>query len=53
MQMQDEIWERKQKARETYLRYSTAVLALMRQAGGYSKKERVERLYQNMHPDYR
>jgi len=52
LQLQDEIRDRKQKAGEAYLRYSTAVLSLMRRAGGYTEEERVERLYQNMHPDY-
>jgi len=52
LQLQDEIRERKQKTGEPYLRYSTAVLSLMRRAGGYSEEERVERLYQNMHPEY-
>jgi len=52
LQLQDEIRERKQKTGEASLRYSTAVLSLMRRAGGYTEEERVERLYQNMHPDY-
>jgi len=52
LQLQDEIRERKQKSGEAYLRYSTAVLSLMRRAGGYTEEDRVDRLYQNMHPDY-
>jgi len=52
LQLQDEIREQKEKTREAYLRYSTAVPSLMRRAGGYTEEEQVERFYQNMHPDY-
>jgi len=47
-----EIRERKQKAGVTYLRYSTAVLSFMHRAVGYTGEERLERLYQNIHPNY-
>ncbi|XP_011707937.1 PREDICTED: uncharacterized protein K02A2.6-like [Wasmannia auropunctata] len=52
VQLMNEIRERVHKPGEPYLKYATAVIALMRRAGGFSEEEQVEQLYQNLHPDY-
>lgn len=52
MQLRNEIRDRVHKTGETYLKYATSVLSLMRRAGGYSEEEKVEQLYHNLHPEY-
>lgn len=47
-----EIQGRYQRPGETYQAYSNAVLTMMRRAGGYTPRDRVEQLYENMDPDY-
>lgn len=46
------IQSRSQQQGETFQAYSTEILTMMRRAGGYSGKEQVEQVYENMDPDY-
>jgi len=47
-----EISGRSQRTGESFRAYSGAVLTMMRRAGGYSEREQLEQVYENMDPDY-
>lgn len=44
---------RYQKVDEPFMHYSTVMITLMRQAGGFSRAEQLEILYDNMYPEYK
>ncbi|KMQ86043.1 hypothetical protein RF55_15088, partial [Lasius niger] len=48
-----EIADRRQKANEKFAKYATEILTLMRRAGNYSRDEQLDRVYENMHPEYK
>ena len=48
-----ELLERRQKAGEKFAQYATVMMTLMRRAGGFSPAEQLERIYDNMHPEYK
>ena len=48
-----EIAERRQKINETFAQYVTVMMTLMRRAGGFTYEEQLDRIYENMHPDYK
>lgn len=48
-----EIQERRQGDGEEFRDFVTDMLTRMRRAGGYSKEDRLERLYENMHDEYK
>lgn len=48
-----EIQERRQGSDELFQKYATALLTLMRRAGGYTANDRLLRIHDNMHPDYK
>lgn len=50
-QLRREIQGRKQKTGETFTKYVTTVLTMMRRAGGYSEPDRLEQIYENADPD--
>ncbi|KMQ92284.1 hypothetical protein RF55_7755 [Lasius niger] len=45
--------DRRQKPGESFAKYATDLLTLMRRAGGFIRSEQLDRLYENMHPDYK
>lgn len=47
-----EIQGRYQRPGEPYQAYSNTVLTLMRRAGGYTPRDKVEQIYENLDPDY-
>ncbi|GAB1860673.1 hypothetical protein CAJAP_01752 [Camponotus japonicus] len=47
-----EIDGRRQLPGETFDKYAMTVLTMMRRAGGYTKQDQLEQLYENMNPDY-
>lgn len=48
-----EIMGRHQAGGEEFTRYSTVMMTLMRRAGGFSREEQLELIYDNMHPEYK
>ena len=48
-----EIYERRQKPGESYAKYSDALVTLMRRAGGYSRREKLDLVYQKLSAKYR
>lgn len=52
-QLRREIQGRRQKEGEPFTRYLTDVLTKMRRASGYKSLERIEQIYENMHPEYK
>jgi len=48
-----EIMGRYQKVDEPFMHYATVMMTLMRRAGGFSRAEQLETLYDNMHPEYK
>ncbi|KMQ86825.1 reverse ribonuclease integrase [Lasius niger] len=48
-----EITDRRQRSGEAFNKYATEMLTLMRRAGGFNREEQVDRLYENMSPDYK
>jgi len=50
--LRQEIEGRRQLTGETFDKYATAMLTMMRRAGGYTKQDQLEQLYENMNPDY-
>lgn len=52
-QLTREILSRTQKPNEQFKAYATEILTKMRRAGGFPADEQVERLYENMSPDYK
>lgn len=48
-----EVADRRQKPGELFAKYATDLLTLMRRAGGFIRDEQIERLYDNMHPEYK
>jgi len=52
-QLVREIQGRMQRPDEPFQKYATAMLTNMRRAGGFSQEEQIDRLYENMHPEYK
>jgi len=52
-QMVREIQGRMQRPDEPFQKYATAMLTNMRRAGGFSQEDQIDRLYENMHPEYK
>lgn len=50
-QLRREVHGRRQKAGEAFNKYATAVLTMMRRAGGYTQKEQLDQLYENADPE--
>lgn len=48
-----EIQERRQFPDETFDKYATALLTLMRRAGNFSPDEKIDRLYENLRAEYK
>lgn len=48
-----EIMGRHQKSTEKFAPYVTVMMTLMRRAGGYSREEQLDLVYENMHPAYK
>jgi len=48
-----EIMGRHQTSGEEFTRYSTVMMTLMRRAGGFSREEQLDLIYENMHPEYK
>jgi len=48
-----EIAGRRQNPGEKFAKYATDILTLMRRAGNYSRDEQLDRVYENMHPEYK
>ena len=48
-----EIMERRQKPGENFASYATVMMTLMRRAGGFPRPEQLERIYDNMNPEYK
>ncbi|EFN73159.1 hypothetical protein EAG_10222, partial [Camponotus floridanus] len=48
-----EIMGRHQASGEEFARYSTVMMTLMRRAGGFSREEQLDVVYENMHPEYK
>ncbi|KMQ88438.1 reverse ribonuclease integrase, partial [Lasius niger] len=51
--LRHEIADRRQKTNEKFAKYATEILTLMRRAGNYSRDEQLDRVYENMHPEYK
>ncbi|KMQ87188.1 reverse ribonuclease integrase [Lasius niger] len=51
-QIKREIQGRRQQSGESFSRYATALLTLMRRAGGFTAQEQTEQLYENLDPEY-
>lgn len=51
--LDDEIRLRTQGEDEPFRDFAVAILTLIRRRGGYSLQEKVDRMYQNMKPDYK
>ena len=45
--------DRRQKPGEKFAKYATDLLTLMRRAGGFTRGEQLDRLYDNMNPEYK
>ncbi|KMQ85218.1 reverse ribonuclease integrase, partial [Lasius niger] len=45
--------DRRQKPGEKFAKYATDLLILMRRAGGFTRGEQLDRLYDNMNPEYK
>ena len=52
-QLVREIQGRTQRADEPFQKYATAMLTNMRRAGKFSPEEQLDRLYENMNPEYK
>jgi len=52
-QLTREIQKRYQQPNETFDKYATAVLTMMRRAGGFTTEAQIEQLYDNMNPEYK
>lgn len=50
-QLQQQIQGRLQQEGESFGKYLTDIMTMMRRAGGFSRHEQVERIYDNMTPD--
>lgn len=48
-----EIQERRQLPDESFDKYATALLTIMRRAGGFSTDDKVDRLYENLRAEYK
>jgi len=48
-----EIMGRHQASGEEFTRYSAVMMTLMRRAGGFSREEQLELIYENMHSEYK
>ncbi len=48
-----EVQDRRQKPGETFEKYSTHIMTLMRRAGTFSREEMVDRVYENLRADYK
>ena len=48
-----EVTDRRQKPGEKFAKYATELLTLMRRAGGITREEQIERVYENMQPEYK
>ncbi|KMQ83460.1 hypothetical protein RF55_19996, partial [Lasius niger] len=48
-----EVTDRRQKPGEKFAKYATDLLTLMRRAGGFTRDEQIERVYENMQPEYK
>ncbi|EFN68998.1 hypothetical protein EAG_02564, partial [Camponotus floridanus] len=48
-----EILGKRQKTGEKFAQYVTSMMTLMRRAGGYSREEQLELIYDNMNPAYK
>lgn len=53
IKLDDEIRKRTQGPGETFKNYSLAVGTLIRRRGGYTEREKIERIYGNMRPEYK
>ena len=51
-QLKREVQSRRQQPGEAFDKYATALLTLMRRAGGYTAQDQAEQLYENLDPDY-
>jgi len=52
-QLTREIQKRYQQPNEPFDKYTTAVLTMMRRAGGFTTEAQIEQLYDNMSPEYK
>ena len=52
-QLQREIFERRQKENEKFAQYATAMVTLMRRAGGFTRDQQLDRIHANMRPSNR
>ncbi|XP_032689773.1 activity-regulated cytoskeleton associated protein 2-like isoform X2 [Odontomachus brunneus] len=50
-QMKQEIQRRKQEPNEIFRQYATDLATLMRRAGGFSRRDHIDQIYENMSPD--
>lgn len=53
LKLRREIENRLHKQGESYLKYETDMLTMMRRAGGIPSNEQLHRLYENLDPDYK
>lgn len=53
MRLKNEIQERRQLPDEPFDKYATALLTLIRRAGGFSADDKIERLYENLRMEYK
>src|SRR5580765_1147237 len=51
-QIKREIQGRRQQPGESFSKYATTLLTLMRRAGGFTAQEQTEQLYENLDPEY-
>jgi len=45
--------DRHQKSAKKFAQYVTVMMTLMRRAGGYSREEQLDLVYENMNPAYK
>lgn len=53
MQLDDEIRKRTQGEGEPFRNYVVAISTLIRRRGGFTERDRLDRIYTNMHPNYK
>lgn len=51
--LQQQIAERKQRETEKFAPYADEMMTLIRRAGGFSREQRLSRIYANMRPEYK
>lgn len=53
LHLDDEIRKRTQGEGEVFRQYVVAITTLIRRRGGFSESEKIDRIYSNMHPNYK